>query len=262
MEQRPLRLGDIVDDYCPRERRVTNHAIVAIVEDVIRQTRCTDLRHRAPLQRRPGAAAAQVSPAPRASTTRCWLTSTGGARGRTSVACRAGDGRRARGRNSGWRWSSRRRPSGDTPVEEPATAVWLAHRQLIRATLAADRERASLRPVRFPSSRCTSVRTSRQPRVPVLGPRAGERQRQRQREWQRATATAADGHGRRSRCGSAWRKHSGRATAAASDPARRPAHDARSSCPTRSDSLSASPTSDRSHGPSPARPPPPARGSC
>ena len=31
MEQRPLRLGDIVDDYCPRERRVTNHAIVALV---------------------------------------------------------------------------------------------------------------------------------------------------------------------------------------------------------------------------------------
>jgi hypothetical protein len=41
MEQRPLRLGDLVDDYCPRERRVTNHAIVAIVNDSIRQTRCT-----------------------------------------------------------------------------------------------------------------------------------------------------------------------------------------------------------------------------
>ncbi len=41
MEQRSLRLGDIVDDYCPRERRITNHAIVAIVEDAIRQTRCT-----------------------------------------------------------------------------------------------------------------------------------------------------------------------------------------------------------------------------
>src|SRR3982750_2151906 len=40
MEQRPLRLGDIVDDYCPRERRITNHVIVAIVEDAIRQTRC------------------------------------------------------------------------------------------------------------------------------------------------------------------------------------------------------------------------------
>jgi hypothetical protein len=41
MEQRPLRLGDLVDDYCPRERRLTNHAIVAIVEQEIRQTRCT-----------------------------------------------------------------------------------------------------------------------------------------------------------------------------------------------------------------------------
>ena len=41
MEQRPLRLGDIVDDYCPRERRITNHAIVAIVNEGIRQTRCT-----------------------------------------------------------------------------------------------------------------------------------------------------------------------------------------------------------------------------
>ena len=41
MEQRPLRLGDILDDYCPRERRLTNHAIVAMIEDDIRQTRCT-----------------------------------------------------------------------------------------------------------------------------------------------------------------------------------------------------------------------------
>ena len=41
MEQRRLRLGDIVDDYCPRERRVTNHAIVAMIEDDIKQTRCT-----------------------------------------------------------------------------------------------------------------------------------------------------------------------------------------------------------------------------
>ena len=41
MEQRPLRLGDILDDYCPRERRVTNHAIVAMIDDDVRQTRCT-----------------------------------------------------------------------------------------------------------------------------------------------------------------------------------------------------------------------------
>lgn len=41
MEQRRLRLGDILDDYCPRERRVTNHAIVAMIEEDIKQTRCT-----------------------------------------------------------------------------------------------------------------------------------------------------------------------------------------------------------------------------
>jgi len=41
MQQRQLRLGDILDDYCPRERRVTNHAIVAMVDQDVKQTRCT-----------------------------------------------------------------------------------------------------------------------------------------------------------------------------------------------------------------------------
>ncbi len=41
MQQRRLRLGDIVDDYCPRERRITNHAVVAMIEDDVKQTRCT-----------------------------------------------------------------------------------------------------------------------------------------------------------------------------------------------------------------------------
>ena len=41
MEQRRLRLGDTLDDYCPRERRVTNHAVVAMIEEEIKQTRCT-----------------------------------------------------------------------------------------------------------------------------------------------------------------------------------------------------------------------------
>jgi hypothetical protein len=40
MQQRQLRLGDILDDYCPRERRITNHAIVALVGQEVRQTRC------------------------------------------------------------------------------------------------------------------------------------------------------------------------------------------------------------------------------
>jgi hypothetical protein len=41
MQQRQLRLGDILDDYCPRERRVTNHAVVAMIGAEVRQTRCT-----------------------------------------------------------------------------------------------------------------------------------------------------------------------------------------------------------------------------
>ena len=41
MQQRQLRLGDILDDYCPRERRVTNHVIVAMIGDDVKQVRCT-----------------------------------------------------------------------------------------------------------------------------------------------------------------------------------------------------------------------------
>lgn len=40
MQQRQYRPGDVLDDYCPRERRVTDHAIVAMVEDEIQRTRC------------------------------------------------------------------------------------------------------------------------------------------------------------------------------------------------------------------------------
>jgi hypothetical protein len=41
MQQRRVRLGDILDDYCPRERRITNHAVVAMIDDEVKQTRCT-----------------------------------------------------------------------------------------------------------------------------------------------------------------------------------------------------------------------------
>ncbi len=71
MQQRQPRLGDILDDYCPRERRVTNHAIVAMIGDDVKQVRCTtcDADHafkhaRVPRQRRkvdtPAALYAQV----------------------------------------------------------------------------------------------------------------------------------------------------------------------------------------------------------
>ena len=76
MQQRQLRLGDILDDYCPRERRVTNHAVVAMVGADVKQTRCTtcDAEHeykhaKVPRQRRkadtPAALYAQVRPAVR-----------------------------------------------------------------------------------------------------------------------------------------------------------------------------------------------------
>ena len=40
MTQREPRLGDIVDDYCPRERRITNHVVVAMIDHDVKQTRC------------------------------------------------------------------------------------------------------------------------------------------------------------------------------------------------------------------------------
>src|SRR4051812_46723814 len=71
MQQRQLRLGDILDDYCPRERRVTNHVIVAMIADDVKQVRCTtcdadhEFKHaKVPRQRRktetPAALYAQV----------------------------------------------------------------------------------------------------------------------------------------------------------------------------------------------------------
>jgi hypothetical protein len=72
MQQRQLRLGDILDDYCPRERRLTNHAVVAMIGAEVKQTRCTtcDAEHeykhaKVPRQRRksetPAALYAQVA---------------------------------------------------------------------------------------------------------------------------------------------------------------------------------------------------------
>lgn len=59
MQQRRLRPGDVLDDYCPRERRITDHAIVAMIDDTIKQTRCVvcDAEHeykhgKIPAQRR------------------------------------------------------------------------------------------------------------------------------------------------------------------------------------------------------------------
>ncbi len=129
MEQRPPRLGDLVDDYCPRERRITNHAIVAIVDDAIRQTRCTacDVEHeykearvaKKPVKKAINGTASDlaggvlVSPAaPRAA-----LTDPPAAEPAAPVQVSA--------------------PSDppSPPDEERAVDGWLAHRPLIRASL-------------------------------------------------------------------------------------------------------------------------------
>src|SRR5215510_10782290 len=67
MQQRQLRLGDILDDYCPRERRLTNHAVVAMIGEEVKQTRCTtcDAEHeykhaKVPRQRRKAEASAAL----------------------------------------------------------------------------------------------------------------------------------------------------------------------------------------------------------
>ena len=65
MQQRQYRPGDSLDDYCPRERRITNHAVVAMVEDQIHTTRCAvcesehDFKNaKVPAQRRKSSTAA------------------------------------------------------------------------------------------------------------------------------------------------------------------------------------------------------------
>ncbi len=39
-DQRSVRLGDVVDDYCPRCRLLMNHGVVGMVGEEIRKVRC------------------------------------------------------------------------------------------------------------------------------------------------------------------------------------------------------------------------------
>ncbi|HYN10158.1 MAG TPA: hypothetical protein VES67_22420 [Vicinamibacterales bacterium] len=153
MEQRPLRLGDIVDDYCPRERRITNHAIVALVGEAIRQTRCTtcDAEHlfkaaRMPKRKKPDAPAtlydqvlAEVAPAQlvaQKSEAEAGLPALAAAASRSDdpgVSKPPEDDRPQSGNGQS--------DNGSTGESEPAQPdtrtedVWAAHRPLIRATL-------------------------------------------------------------------------------------------------------------------------------
>ena len=40
MEQRRVRLGDVIDDYCPRCRLVMNHGVVGMIGDDVKKVRC------------------------------------------------------------------------------------------------------------------------------------------------------------------------------------------------------------------------------
>jgi len=40
-----IRLGDIIDDYCIKCRRLTNHAIVSIVNEQVAKVRCRSCYH-------------------------------------------------------------------------------------------------------------------------------------------------------------------------------------------------------------------------
>lgn len=41
----PLRLGDDVDDFCPKCKRLTNHSIVSMMEDKPAKVRCRTCYH-------------------------------------------------------------------------------------------------------------------------------------------------------------------------------------------------------------------------
>src|SRR5262245_5296157 len=59
MDPRRVRLGDVIDDYCPRCRLIMNHGVVGMVGEEVRKTRCNTClsehvyrRNRLPARRR------------------------------------------------------------------------------------------------------------------------------------------------------------------------------------------------------------------
>lgn len=163
MEQRRLRLGDILDDYCPRERRVTNHAIVAMIEEDIKQTRCTtcDAEHaykgaRVPKRRKKDSALAAVlagAPAPETAPAPAIAAPVAEASPETSSAA-APEPRDAREPEPPVEGQSPQFESVvDAPRDEPeaepnpAAVDCPVHRPLIRATLPRPEGQKDTRPV-------------------------------------------------------------------------------------------------------------------
>jgi hypothetical protein len=136
MEQRPLRLGDIVDDYCSRERRLTNHVIVAIVEDAIRQTRCTTCDTEHPYK---GGKEPRLRKKP--DREKLYDAVLAGVQGPEHPDHPAMAAAGAASPNEPPAGEARFASPGSEVNEDPAAGTpapedgWLAHRQLIRATL-------------------------------------------------------------------------------------------------------------------------------
>ena len=162
MQQRRVRLGDVLDDYCPRERRVTNTAVVAMIEDEVKRTRCTtcDAEHEykhakvpAPRRKKPVAATAATCPSSHRSCR-------GGRRRNCGRNHRRGHRGRARPFSWSRRWSLKKAPE-PADVEEPAvagpTTSGPVHRPLIRATL--PRPRGSRQSESRPTSRSVRAET-------------------------------------------------------------------------------------------------------
>ena len=290
MQQRQLRLGDILDDYCPRERRLTNHAVVAMIGDDVKQTRCTTCDAEHEYKHAQGAAAAAQDRHPPRSTRRSLP-----ARPKRVAARRAGRRRRAGSRRAGDRRpraaelsrrsprpstrhgatprSTRRTPSDATPATTRATEDERERRARRRAGASAADSRARCRGpkgsrrrrVRRPTSRFASPAAARiasgrgQQRggQPFQGNRSnGNIGGNRTRGGGRARAAAAAGPRRHA----GGRRHGGRAASARSSRTRLAQLD--SPClisPASTVSSSVSPTSGRSRGRSRRRRPPPAR---
>ena len=160
MLPRQLRVGDLVDDYCPRERRLSNHAIVALVGEDVRVVRCTtcDTEHdyrggKVPVSRKKPSAVAPP-PLPPARTalvepdTREPVASTPAAAGGTlppppgtSAAGASPDG------TDGERAVPTTEAEPDAAVAHSPHAEVSLHRRLIRATLPRVEGEAPVRPI-------------------------------------------------------------------------------------------------------------------
>ena len=140
MEQRRPRLGDVVDDYCPRERRLSNHVVVAMVGDAIKQTRCTtcDAEHIyknakvPPKRKKADSPAALVQAGGRGLTEKPRLASPTSP---VEEPTRSASPRRPRRRRAGRVDSRRRRGRAGRRGARAASEDGPVHRPLIRATL-------------------------------------------------------------------------------------------------------------------------------